>query len=59
MARAIDLFVELLAQETGLWCRECALSSGVRVTLSVRCDNALSLSSVRRCADCGGDQIDP
>ena len=57
--RAINLHVELLEQETGLWCRDCALPTGVRVTLSARHQNGLSLSSVRRCADCGGDQIDP
>lgn len=50
---------EVVEHVTGLWCRDCSLSTAVGITLLVTSAGRASLSTVRRCADCGGDQIDP
>lgn len=53
----VTVRVEQVAIDTGLWCRTCLLSSGVRVWFTATIGVAMSLRSATRCCDCGGDEI--
>lgn len=57
---AVVLHVELVELVTGLWCRTCALSTGVQATVCVTGGPTRgSLSTRRRCTECGGDDLEP
>jgi hypothetical protein len=58
MAHVVTLTFEVVEHQTGLWCQDCALSSGVALTLAMTGAGRASLSTVRRCADCGGDEVE-
>lgn len=51
--------VEFLGYQTGLWCRDCQLSTGARfwyvATIGVR----QSLRDVHSCLECGRRNIEP
>ena len=53
----VALTFELVDMATGLWCTDCALSSGVQATLMMSHGNQSSLSTIKRCGDCGGDRV--
>jgi hypothetical protein len=53
------LTVELVELATGLWCRPCALSTGVQATVLVSGAVPASLSTARRCIECDGDDLEP
>ena len=55
----VAIVFELVEFTTGLWCRPCALSTGVRLTLMVTSPTRSSLSTVYRCAECGDSDVEP
>lgn len=57
MASAMRVRVEEVACDEGLWCRPCALPSGVRIWFTVAIGPRLVLRSTLRCRDCGGEDI--
>jgi hypothetical protein len=57
MARAVGLIVEYLGHETGLWCDDCALSTGIRVTVAATTAGATTLTSAVHCYGCGGKAV--
>ena len=56
-ARVSVVVVELVGYETGLWCRSCALSTGIAMTVMTTSVAGGGLSTARRCAECGGDDV--
>lgn len=60
MARTpvVRLRVEHLLTDYALWCRICALSTGVRVWLATEVQGVTRLQSKAKCSECGGDQIE-
>ena len=56
----VRVTVEVIARDYGLWCRTCALPSGVRTVYATQTGLALSLRTHVCCDDGGcGHDIDP
>lgn len=49
---------ELLALDSGHWCRACALPSGHRAVVAMTIGPRVSVSTVVRCGECRGDDIE-
>jgi hypothetical protein len=49
--------IEVVAVDTGLWCRTCALSSGIRVWFVTRTGPAMTMRSTLGCMDCDSRDI--
>lgn len=49
--------VEHLANDLGLWCNDCMLSSGIRVWFASTHAGVTTVRSTLGCLDCDGDNI--
>lgn len=49
--------VEVLSLETGLWCMDCMLSSGLRLWFVTSTGLASTLRSRVECRECGGRNL--
>ena len=49
---------ELLALDSGHWCRSCALPSGHRAVVATTLGGRVSVSTVLRCGECRGTDIE-
>ncbi len=57
---ALRVSIEILQRDEGLWCRTCALGTGVRVWYVSQTGPAMSLRSHVCCDDGGcGHDVDP
>ena len=59
MASGLFLHSEVVEVLGGLWCRDCTMSSAVRLFYTRELGSAMTLIQFDRCAECGGDQVDP
>jgi|tagenome__1003787_1003787.scaffolds.fasta_scaffold20932718_2 hypothetical protein len=59
LASGLFLQSEVVEVLRGLWCRDCTMSSAVRVFYTRDLGSAMTLIQFDRCAECGGDQVDP
>lgn len=55
----LHVHTELLALDSGHWCRSCALPSGHRAVVATTIAGRVSVSTVLRCSECRGDDVDP
>ena len=55
----VAVHTELLALDSGHWCRSCALPSGHRAVVAMTIAGRVSVSTVLRCSECRGDGVDP
>jgi len=49
--------VEVLSLETGLWCMDCMLSTGLRLWYVTSTGLASTLRSKAECRECGGRDL--
>ena len=56
--RELAVTVELVGITTGLWCRTCLLSTGVIATVALTGPVRSTLTSRRRCTECGGHDVE-
>lgn len=54
----VTAHTELLALDSGHWCRSCALPSGHRAVVAMTIAGRVSVSSVLRCGECRGTDIE-
>lgn len=54
--KVVVVRVEVIDVEAGLWCRTCALPSGLRFWAIT--NPAMTMHAVLRCRDCGGHDIE-
>ena len=59
VASGLFLHSEVVEVLHGLWCRDCAMSSAVRLFYTRELGSAMALVQFDRCAECGGDKVDP
>jgi hypothetical protein len=59
MASGVFLQSEVVEVLRGLWCRDCTMSSAVRLFYTRELGPAMSLIQFDRCTECGGDEVDP
>lgn len=58
--RVLMLKVELVELTAGLWCRTCALSTGIQATVYAEGNPIRAgLSAARRCTECDGHDLEP
>jgi len=60
MARnvTLEVSVEIVAIDTGHWCTQCNLSTGVRACYTVTALGKTSLLADVRCHECGGRDVE-
>lgn len=52
--RIVEVHVEMLAVDRGLWCGPCAKSTGAAVTFVQHCaDGEMRAGQIRKCRECG------
>lgn len=56
--RITAVVCEVLAHDTGHWCRRCLLGSGVRAWVTVRLGSQMHLQTRVWCDECGGQDIE-
>jgi hypothetical protein len=58
-AVVVQVSVEFLGYQTGLWCRDCMLSTGARFWYVATIGEQQSLRDAYSCLECGRRNIEP